>query len=94
MQTHLTFPIHERENNEESQAHLDDNRQHFSNQCRQVYEWLKTGKTLTCKEAMNLMDIYHLPRRICDLREGGINIQSKKAGNGRAKFNVYYIPQP
>ena len=91
MQTTITFPVHSRENNARSQAHLDSNRKRFSNQCQLVYDWLMTGKTLTRKEAMNLLDIRHLPRRIADLREAGIDVKDKPAGNGRGKYNVYYL---
>lgn len=90
----LDIFIHSHENNAESQAHLDANKKHFTKQAIDVYEWLKSGKTLTGNEARDFLDIQHLPRRIADLRAGGINIQDRWIGNGHKRVKSYYIQQP
>lgn len=92
MQLPLTFPVHERENNSESQSHLDTHRQHFSAQCAKLHGILKSGVKLTVLEAMTEYGIGSLPRRVKDLRSGGINIKSEFVPGTR--YIRYYIPQP
>lgn len=68
MHTHL------RENNEESQKHLEINEKKFSRQCLMVLELLYQGKRLTVLSATKY-GITSLPRRIKDLRDrNGITI--------------------
>ena len=43
MQTELSFTTHEAENNPESQTHLEENRAHFSEQCKRVFDLLMSG---------------------------------------------------
>lgn len=61
--------VHLKENNQESQEHLDKHRIHFSKQCVKVYELLKSGLRLTVLGAANEHGIMYLPRRIKDLRD-------------------------
>jgi hypothetical protein len=75
-QQEIDFNISHRENNPESQAHFEANKDKFSKQCRIVYEALLRGERLTTKIAMKDYDIGHLPRRILDLKEKGVSIDS------------------
>lgn len=59
---------HLRENNKESQAHLEKNEQFFTDQCLRVLRLLYRGVRLTTKNAPAL-GIRSLPRRIKDLRD-------------------------
>lgn len=62
------FVVHRLENNVESQMNLDENREHFSNKCRVVFDWLMGGKEITVLWAAN-NGVASLPRRIKDLKQ-------------------------
>jgi hypothetical protein len=80
--------IHTRENNPESQANLDRNRPHFTNQCELLLEVLRKGEHLTGRSALLDYGVAALPRRIKDLKENGIPVQSRMIGGG---FKEYYL---
>jgi hypothetical protein len=88
-----TNTVHKKENNPVSQQVLDDNKEHFSKQAQLVYELLGKGIKLTAREAMIQHGIGHLARRIADLREAGINIESEAVlvGGKRSRFVKYYL---
>lgn len=92
MQTELNF-LHSKENNRESQLHLEDNCYHFDGQCLKVYELLKNGFRLSVIEAMNFTPrIMSLPRRIKDLRDRGIIIHDEWViVNGKKTYKEYYL---
>ncbi len=83
------FTIHAAENNAESQLHLENNQDHFVNQCENVLALLKSGVRLTVKEAIIKYNIGHLPRRIKDLRDAGNIIQDRFIPGERSK--EYFI---
>lgn len=89
IQAEISF-VHNHENNQESQAILNANREHLSAQCEKVLELLTSGKRLTVRDAMVFHGIGDLPRRIKDLRENGYKIESELI-NGR--FKVYYLDE-
>lgn len=91
MQTQLNFTTHIRENNSRSEAHLKAHKEHFSKQCTLLYNILKSGRKLTVFEAYS-EGIASLPRRVKDLREGGIKIDSETVPG--TKFIRYFIQQP
>lgn len=91
--TQLNLDFNTPQNTADNQALYEYNRPGFGEQCNRIYEYLRTGRTLTVKEAMNLLDIGDPRARIRDLRDGGIRIEDKLVGNGK-KFKVYYIQQP
>lgn len=65
---------HLRENNKESQKHLEDHQEGFTQNCLKVLELLYQGKRLTTDNAP-LYGIRSLPRRIKDLRDrNGITV--------------------
>lgn len=78
--------IHDRENNEDSQSFKDENAGKFKEACMKVLRLLNQGKRLTVKDAIAEHDIASLPRRIADLREGGIkNIKDAWVKNAAGK---------
>lgn len=69
--------LHSKENNDESQQHLEENKEKFSAQCLKVLELLRQGKRLTTMNAPSY-GILSLPRRIKDLRDhNAIHIDEK-----------------
>lgn len=66
--TKSNLKTHLHENNKESQTHLEENEQKFSQQCLKVLELLNQGKRLTVLNAGGY-GISSLPRRIKDLRD-------------------------
>lgn len=78
--------VHQTENNPESQAHLDNNREKFNGKCLQVLSWLREGKELTVLWCAN-NGVASLPRRIGDLKSKGITIHDRWE-NG---VKVYFI---
>lgn len=84
----LDFPVHQFENNIESQKHLDENKPRYSKQCRELLEVLKTGAKVTSTWARDNLQIEHLARRILDLKEAGIRIESNRIAGG---FSEYFL---
>jgi hypothetical protein len=83
---------HREENNYQSRKHLEENRERFSAQCRQVYDLLKSGVRLTVLSAITEYGISSLPRRILDLKEAGIEIKDRwMQEDGKNKYKEYYI---
>lgn len=80
IQSTIEFSVHQRENNAESQDHLDINREHFSAQCKRVYDYLMNGGRLTVYSAMVDLRISSAPRRILDLKEKGVKISDRWVG--------------
>lgn len=78
--------LHRNENNAESQNHLNKNRKPFSSNCKKVRDRLLNGEELRVLQCAN-EGIASLPRRIKDLREGGIELSDRWEGN----IKVYYM---
>ena len=81
----ISFPAHRRENNTESQAHLDANRNKFSAKCRFVFDKLMTGYQVTVLDAA-LDGVASLPRRILDLRQRGVLIGDRWSEGRKVYF--------
>ena len=78
---------HQRENNEESEQHLQANQKKFSRQCLKIIEILSSGKTLTTLTAPSY-GILSLPRRILDLKENGVVINDRWLLDDKGKQTV------
>ena len=65
-----TIPVHEKENNRESQDYLNENRDRIIKSCRKVFDRLMRGERLTVVFA-TLNGISSLPRRAMDLEAVG-----------------------
>jgi len=71
------------ENNQESNAILQENKKRINRRCQEVLNILKTGERLTVISAVKKYDITSLPRRIKDLRDmAGIEIKDREIGGG------------
>ena len=87
-QTQINFEIHQKENNPESQNILDGNRNHFSAQCKKVYDILKSGKRLTTTEALQ-HGIGDLRARVRDLiKYNKIDVKKRLI---EVRFKEYYL---
>jgi hypothetical protein len=84
---------HRSENNSESREHLRVNRKRFDNQCDKVLRWLKQGGTLTCDRANEIFMIKHLPRRISDLKFGGVPVKSRWIQAGETRVKEYFLDE-
>lgn len=85
--------IHSKENNPESQQHLNDNKVKFTKGCLKVLELLRQGKILTTMNAPGY-GILSLPRRIKDLRDlNGIKISERwqTDENGRHLIKEWFL---
>lgn len=85
--------VHTKENNSESQQHLEENKKHFSQQCLRVLELLRQGKRLTTANAPSY-GILSLPRRIKDLRDhNGVEIAEawRTDENGKKTIKEWFI---
>lgn len=71
-----TDVLHKRENNAESEAHLKENKFHFTGQCAVVLSLLMKGVVLTSRSAMLQHNIADVHRRIGELK---VALQSSNA---------------
>lgn len=91
----VNFDINVRQNTDDNQAHYDANKPRFNRQCAKVYDLLMSGRRLTVADALVSHGIGHLPRRIADLREKNIMVNScwieVKSGDGYTRVKEYYL---
>lgn len=89
----MSLSVHKSENNSESEIHLKENRQHFSNQCQQVLELLKSGIRLTRKDGMTIYNINSVERRIKDLIENGVDVKKEwvRDEEGKKIYVEYFL---
>lgn len=92
----ISFDVtHRFENNRESQAMLDIKRDDFSGDCWVILKRLMQGECLTVRQMMIENVTCHLPRRILDLKEQGINISDRWVEqNGKAHHHKEYFMEP
>ena len=80
-------PVCRKENNPESQEHLEKNAVKFSNQCKRVYEAFKRGERLTTSEALIKYGIGDLRRRVKDLKDHyGVPVKSERIGGNYKEY--------
>lgn len=84
-QSELNFPVHQIENNPESERHLTDNKIHFSKKCILLLQRLCNGERL--KFAEEVKTIGDLRRRSLDLIQQGIPVQRTFEGS----IKEYYL---
>jgi hypothetical protein len=96
MQLQLTFsPVHDRENNPTSQAHLELKREDFNEQCWIVLKRMLDGEKLSYLTAIN-SGIGDIRRRAKDLIDGkGIPVKREWAVIDGVKqdYKWYYIAE-
>jgi hypothetical protein len=84
--------IHEHENNQESQNHLDANLDKFKGDCRIVMQMLYSGLRLTARDLEKNYDIDG--RRLRDVIKARPDVVKKewvKQADGKTKYMEYYI---
>jgi hypothetical protein len=98
VQTTFDFTIHEKENNADSQAHLEVNTEKWMHHCKIIYEAMKRGKKVGNEDPRvwdesikNYRRIGHLPRRIADIKKylEGTGIEVKD--DWKNGFKYYYL---
>lgn len=82
----MPMTIHKRENTEENQTYLDENKLKLSKQCQKVWDILSTGKRLTVRDAIITYHIGDLRRRIKDLKDQGYCIDSLRLDGGSKEY--------
>lgn len=90
-------PLEHKENNLESQFQFMENVDHFSNQCKIVFEAMLKGERLTTSKALIKYKIGDLRRRCKDLRDHyNVPIEDEyvkdKDGN-TTRYKEYYLPK-
>lgn len=74
-------------------ANINENLQTSASQCNQIAAWLREGKKITPLQALNLFGCMRLASRICDLRERGMNIGTRRiqVPSGKRVCEYYLI---
>lgn len=83
----LPIDFNTRQNTAENQQQYDAIKHRFGAQCQRLYEWLRSGKSITVKEAMNELNIGDPRARIRDLRE----VMEVKDRLVQGRVKEYYI---
>lgn len=84
-------PLFHLENNAESQAHFEANKDRFSKQCKIVYDALMKGERLTTTKALLQYKVGDLRRRVKDLKDmWKVPVESEII---EGKYKEYYITQ-
>lgn len=69
---------------------INENAASSASQCAQIYNFLMQGHHLTSLDALNLFGCMRLASRIHDLRDKGIDIQTKKVRVPSGKIVTQY----
>lgn len=90
-------PVHSRENNLDSESHLEQHRHKFNEQCFKVLKLMLAGEKLTNLSALTTHGIGDIRRRAKDLIDGfGIPVRREWAldENGHKQpFKWFYIAE-
>lgn len=89
--------VHLHENNSASQSTLELKREDFKKQCWEILKLLMNGERLTTRGAIISGLSGHLPRRIADLKEFKINIETEwisKDDSTKTRSHVEYYMTP
>lgn len=82
--------LHHQENKVANQEHFELHKEHFSNQCKIVYEALLRGERLTTAKALLKYGIGDLRRRIKDLKDNW-NVPVKDEYQEGTRFKEYFL---
>jgi hypothetical protein len=96
IQTEIDFTncVHGRENNRESQQILEDQYERLNNNCRRLYDALKSGGAWSGHRIIHELNMIEYRRRIKDLREAGIFIKQANQGQARRQGKDHSRPFP
>lgn len=91
MQTTIDFKVHDHEPSS-TQAHLNENKPRFSDQCQTIYDHLIQYGSITSTDAWILYGITRGASRIHDLRhKNGIEIVDEWVQQGKTKVKSYKL---
>lgn len=68
----------------------NENKTSSASQCAMIKQWLLDGNTITSLEALQRFGCMRLASRICDLREKGLDIATKKVQTESGKYVTEY----
>lgn len=81
-----------KENNKDSQEHLEKNKKKFSNQCKKAYEAMLKGERLSTVSALLNYGIGDLRRRVKDLKDiHKVDVKSEWVRKGGNRFKEYFF---
>lgn len=78
--------VHGKENNSHSQQILEDQYERLNNNCRKLYDALKSGGKWTGKRIIKTLDMLEYRRRIKDLKDAGIKINEEIIEGGSKQW--------
>jgi thymidylate synthase len=90
MQTSIDFKVHDYEPSS-TMAHLNENRNRFSEQCQLMYDHMIEHGSITSTDAWIMYGITRGSARICDLKKNGVNIVDEWVVSGKTKVKSYSI---
>lgn len=91
MQTALNFTVHDRER-AETNAHLQENKPRFSDQCKTLYDHMIQYGSITSTDAWILYGITRGSARMHDLiHKNGIEITTEWIQQGKTKVKNYKL---
>jgi hypothetical protein len=93
MQTSIDFKVHDYEPSS-TMAHLNENRNRFSEQCQLMYDHMIEHGSITSTDAWIMYGITRGASRIHDLRKNGVNIVDEWVVSGKTKVKSYSIKKP
>lgn len=64
-----------------------------ASQCTLIEQHLRSGKTITPIEALDLYGCFRLGARIWDLKDQGLDIATEIVNNGRKRYARYSLKQ-
>lgn len=64
-----------------------------ASQCTLIEQHLRSGKTITPIEALDLYGCFRLGARIWDLKDQGLDIATEMVTNGRKRYARYSLKQ-
>lgn len=78
--------VHTRENNSHSEQILFDQYERLSNNCKKVYNALKSGGKWTGRKMIFELNILEYRKRIDELRKAGLEIKENVLKNGAKEW--------
>jgi hypothetical protein len=69
---------------------INDNARESATQCNKIAAWLSGGHTITSLEALKRFNCMRLASRICDLRDRGYAINTRKVKTPTGKWVTEY----
>jgi hypothetical protein len=90
MQTSIDFKVHDYEPSS-TMAHLNENRNRFSEQCQLMYDHMIEHGSITSTDAWTMYGVTRGASRIHDLKKNGVNIVDEWVVSGKTKVKSYSI---